>query len=190
MKYEAGPEDILQQKIIAQPQNLVIDQQIEFSTANSSKIDLCYYDPSIKKIVFAEIKRKDDLRLFGPDDKPEVISQLQAYTKAIRQEEKAILKGLTTVIRLKRELGLQDRLEGIPEEGLQVEQKPLLIIGNCTDKEVRQIAHARKNRRDASPWSRLWNDLEEVACGLIICGTGGCRLSIKGRGGQRWRFGQ
>ena len=190
MRLEAGPEDLLQQNIITQAQNLVIDQQIEFRIPGSNKIDICYYDSSIKKIVFAEIKRKDDGRLFGPGDQPEVIGQLQAYSEAIYREQQAILNGLATVIRLKRALGLQDRLNGIPEEGLQVEPKPLLIVGNCTDEEVHQISHARRNRGNPAPWSRLWNHLENAACGLIVCGKGGCRLSIRGGGGQRWWFGQ
>jgi hypothetical protein len=188
MKLEAGPEDRLQQKIIVQSGNLVIDQQIELSLVATNKIDLCYYDPSIKKIVFAEIKRKDDLRLFSPGDEPEVVSQLQGYATAIQQEEAGILAGLTELIRLKRALGLQDRLHGIPANELQLEHKPLLIIGNCSDEEVRQISQAKRNRNSFSPWARLWNRLEHAACGLIVCGTEGCRLSIRGGGGQRWCF--
>lgn len=190
MKFEAGPEDILQQKIITRPKNLVIDQQIEFRSAGSDtiKIDLCYYDPSIERIVFAEIKRVDDSRLIGTDNVPEVIAQLRSYTTIIRREHHPILTGVQNVIQLKRDLGLGNRLTGVPNQDLVLEPKPLLIIGNCTDQEVRQIQHARTHRQNNSPWSRLWDHIEDVACGILICGEDGCRLFIR-TGRQRYWFG-
>ena len=190
MKFEAGPEDLLQQAIICQPHNLIIDQQVEFPIEGSNKIDICYYDPSIEKIVFAEIKRKDDVRLIGPNEEPEVIAQLRAYGETIQKQQDAILAAITKVIRLKRELGLGDRLQGIPEDGLKLEPKPLLVIGNCNDQDVSQIQNTRKLPRNGGPWSPLWKHLEHVACGLIACGPKGCRMSIRGGGGQRWWFGE
>ena len=189
MKFEAGPEDRLQQEIVTGPKNLIVDQQVEFPIPGSNKIDLCYYDPSLQKIVLAEIKRKDDVRLLVPTDEPEVIGQLRSYMKTIQRQQDHILTELAEVIRLKRELGLGDRLRGVPEGDLRLESKPLLVIGNCTDADVRQIQNAPKNLQDANPWSGLWKHLGKVACGLIACGPKGCRLAIRGGGGQRWWFG-
>lgn len=184
MKFEAGPEDVLQQNIITNARNLILDQQIEFPGMGSNKIDLCHFDPSIARVVFVEIKRKEDLRLFGPGEEPEVIGQLRSYAEIIRGQEEFIMNGLAAVIRLKRELGLDSRLTGVPDDGLCLELKPLLVIGNCTDQDVQQIRRARQQGNGS--WSSLWKHLDKVACGLIACGPKGCCLSLHGGGGQRW----
>lgn len=189
MKFEAGPEDLLQQQIVAKAQNLILDQQVEFPGEGHNKIDVCCFDPSIGRIVFVEIKRIDDPRLLGPGDEPEVIGQLRSYAGWIRRQRESITSAYREVVRLKRELGLGNRLKGVPEGNLCVEAKPLLVVGNCTATDVRNIHQARAKSRGDVPWSRLWRHLEQVACGIILCGTSGCQLAIRGGGGQRWRFG-
>jgi hypothetical protein len=187
MKLEAGPEDLLQQEIVSQGENTILDQQVEFPITGYNKIDLCYFDKSTKKMVFAEIKQKDDLRLFGPGEEPEVIAQLKSYGETIHRECDRLVAEFQKVIQLKRELGLASRLEEVPEEALCLEPRPLLVIGNCTSQDVQQIGQAKKSPASSSPWSRLWKQLPGVACGLIVCGPKGCRLCL-GKGGQRWRF--
>jgi len=189
MKFEAGPEDLLQQQIVAKTQNVILDQQVEFPGEGHNKIDLCCFDPSIGRIVFVEIKRIDDPRLLGPGDEPEVIGQLRSYASWIHRQQEAISSAYTEVVRLKRELGLGNRLKGVPEGHLHVEAKPLLLVGNCTATDVRNIRQARTKSKGDTPWSRLWRHIEQVACGLILCGTVGCQLSVRGKDAQRWQFG-
>jgi len=188
MKYETGPEGILQQAIVTSITNRVLDQQVEFPAGGHNKIDVCHFDLSIQKIVFAEIKRIDDSRLFGPGEVPEVVAQLRDYGVWIARERETICSAYTDVIRWKRDLGLARRLRGIPDEPLDVERKPLLVIGDCSSADVRRIKNAR-NARDGSPWSRLWKHLESVVCGVILCGTSGCDLAVRERSQQKLWFG-
>lgn len=184
----SGPEDQLQQKIVTKAQNLILDQQVEFSGEGHNKIDLCCFDPSIGRIVFVEIKQIDDPRLRNPGDEQKVIGQLRSYADWIRRQEESITSAYMEVVRLKRELGLGNRLKGVPEGSLRVESKPLLVVGNCTAADVRNVRQARTKPRDDGPWSRLWQHIEQVACGLILCGPSGCQLAIRGGGRQQWRF--
>jgi len=189
MKYEAGPEDILQQHIASDPRNCVLDQQTEFPARTHNKIDLAYFDPSIGKVCFAEIKRFDDARLFAPAGEPEVIRQLRAYGIWLREQSDTISTEYRRVVAAKRALGLGGRIKEAPDGELSVLTKPVLVIGNCTDADVRQIRQARSRPADGDTWSLLWRHLETVAAGLIISGGVGCDLAIRGGGPQKFWFG-
>ncbi len=126
-------------------------------------------------LVFAEVKRKEDSRLFVPKSRPKVIDQLARYCDRIRRHPDDILSAYREVARLKRTLGLEERLSKLPEDGpADLLDKPVLVIGNCSRSDVRSI----KNGEDE--WEPLMSNLPEVA-GLILCGEDGCRLDLEGR---------
>jgi hypothetical protein len=179
------PEGDLVQKIIRHQgfSNLVVDQEIAFQAPGESRdeVDLCYFDSTTKRLVFVEVKRRCDVRLLpSPNEPPEVLQQLKAYSQRLKDNRDCILKTYSHAVALKRELGLEERLKGVPKNLTDLREKPLLVIGDCTKEDVSQIMEAQ------GEWSSLLDGLEDVAGGLILCGTAGCRLSLEGR--QRITF--
>jgi hypothetical protein len=79
------PEGEVIQSIVGRAENQVLDQEIAFQAPGEKrdKIDICHYDTAIRKIVFVEVKRVDDARLFKPEGRPEVLDQLAAYGRRI-----------------------------------------------------------------------------------------------------------
>ena len=193
MEFEAGPEDRLQQYILTNQSNQILDQQVAFSEADrSNKIDLCFFSPSTGKLCFAEIKRCDDTRLFGPADEPEVVRQLRTYAAWLRNQTDSISVAYRRVVQLKRKLGLGDRIQSVPNDKLPVLTKPVLVIGNCTKLDVRNIKKARNagvhEEKEVKKWMPLWNRLEGVAAGLILCGKKGCGLDRQLGSDQQFWF--
>ena len=167
-----------------------MDQQVAFPCGGRNKIDICYYDPSAERLVFAVVRRIDDPRLLVPKEQPELVDELKACSAWIERERDAIVSACTEVIRLKRQLGLGDRLQGVPQNGLSVETKPVLVIGYCTPQEVREMRSISKGEHTNTRWSGLWKHLADVCCGVILCGADGCRLDIRRNDRRRWHFGK
>lgn len=173
------PEGHLVHNIATRIDNVIVDQELTFEEPDVPrvKVDLCYFDLKLKKLVFVEVKRVVDGRLFAPDGRPEVLNQLQAYCERMEVKRDEILRALQTVVALKRSLGLGERLEGIPNgEPLSLLGKPLLVIGNCSKEERASIL------RGHGIWAPLMAGLGKVASGLVICGSDGCKLQIGGAG--------
>lgn len=176
-----SPEFQIVQAICSKPENQVLDQEIAFQQSGESrdKIDLCYFDSAIEKLVFVEVKRVDDPRLFSktPEALPEVLEQLNSYSTRLRKHRDTILATYTQVALIKRELGLGHRIMHVPFNGLSdLLERPVLVIGNCEEHDVQEIFAS------AERWRPLREGLTATAAALILCGKNGCRLNLtKGR---------
>ncbi|HUY34914.1 MAG TPA: hypothetical protein VMV69_19360 [Pirellulales bacterium] len=173
----SGAPDGLRHRIAIDPRNRVLDQEIGFKGNLYGRIDLAYFDRSIGKLCFAVIKHCADEGLLAPSQKPAVVRQLRSYGVWLAQQCDSIVAAYGNVVRLKRALGLGERVEGVPEQ-LSVLTRPVLIIGGCTDEDVERIRWARfpENRNS---WLPLWPHLEDVAAGLIVCRCPEPSLEIK-----------
>lgn len=173
------PEGRIVQAICTRRESQIVDQEIAFQESDESrdKIDLCHFDDELRKLVFVEVKRIDDRRLFCPENRPEIIDQLQAYCDRLRSNRDVILTLYRQVVGWKRELGLGDRLSKVPLDGpTDLLDKPVLVIGNCSRSDVRAI------KDGVLKWAPVMQRLKEVAAGLILCGDDGCSLKlVKGR---------
>jgi len=181
------PEGDLVQKIVCRDSmNQIIDQEAAFQCAGESrdKIDVCYFDAEMNKLVFVEVKRREDGRLVGSGRSPEVLRQLSAYGQRLKDHRDEILDAYRHVVSWKRQLGLGDRLARVPDDGpSDLLDKPLLVIGDCNEHHKDDV---RRIMGGEDEWAPLLNGLKDVAAGLILCGTTGCRLSLQGR--QRITF--
>jgi len=169
------PEAAIVQQIIERTENTILDQEIAFQESGSSrdKIDLCHFDQTLGKLVFVEVKRREDPRLFKPDGAPEVLEQLAAYAQRLEANRTAIMDSYRIVVASKRRLGMGDRLKSVPTTGLiELLTKPVLVIGGCSREDVKAI----KERKDE--WEPLMTRLPTLASGLILCGESGCRLAL------------
>lgn len=179
------PEGQIVQAICTRQESQIVDQEIAFQESDDSrdKIDLCHFDDGLGKLVFVEVKRVDDRRLFRPEKGPEVIDQLQAYCDRLRSNRETILTLYRQVVGWKRELGLGDRLSKVPVDGpTDLLDKPVLVIGNCTRSDVRAIKEV------VPKWAPMMQRLKEVAAGLILCGDEGCSLKLLVKGRQTLVF--
>jgi hypothetical protein len=169
------PEAEIVQQIIERPENVIVDQEVAFQEPGEprDKIDLCHYDLGLQKLVFVEVKRLDDARLFKPDGRPEVLDQLAAYSQRLELNRSQVLEAYRTVVACKRKLGWTDRLKSLPMNGAtELLTKPILVIGNCSAADVNAI------KKKADDWGPLMTGLPLVAAGLILCGKAGCRLAL------------
>lgn len=169
------PEAEIVQQIIERSENVIVDQEVAFQEPGErrDKIDLCHYDLGLQKLVFVEVKRVDDTRLFKPDGRPEVLDQLAAYSQRLELNRSRVLDAYRTVVACKRRLGLTDRLVSLPMDGAaELLIKPVLLIGNCSTADVKAI------KKMADNWGPLMSGLPSVAAGLILCGKAGCRLAL------------
>lgn len=171
------PEDILKDAIIRHEGNQILDQEIAFadSSEDRDRVDLCAFLPDQEAMALVEIKRIEDERLLDKNGQVEVIAQLGAYAARLSKESIEILAAYQNVVRLKRLLGLGDRLRQVPEDGpISFLAKPMLVIGGCTDPDVDEIkmGHGR--------WASLVRGLPEVSSGLILCGKS-CKLVLDRR---------
>jgi len=169
------PEAEIIQSICCRAENQILDQEIAFQESGESrdKIDLCHFDTALQKMVFVEVKRKDDGRLLQPEERPEILDQLAAYCRRLRDYRSDLLAAYRLVVGWKRELGLGSRLSQVPTDApTDVLDKPVLVIGNCTSTDVQRIKNGE------GEWAPLMAGLKDVAEGLIMCGTSGCRLNL------------
>jgi hypothetical protein len=158
---------------------LIVDQEIEFQQPGESspdKIDICHYDSVLNCLAFVEVKGLHDGRLYSRGgDLPEVVDQLRRYGDRITEDQQRTSEALQNVVAIKRGLGLGDRLDGVPaNEPLRLLRKPVLVIGDCSRLDVQQIINGDET------WEPLVNALRDVAAGLILCGSNGCNLDLRG----------
>lgn len=173
-----NPESQIVHHIVCHPENLIVDQEIKFQTSGerfSDKIDLCHYDLKLGCLAFVEVKGIHDPRLKPAENSvPEVIDQLHRYRQRLEQQHSEIVEACSNSVSIKRRLGLEERLTGIPAtRPLQLLKKPVLVIGHCSREDVREILEG------ASDWKPLREGLQEESAGLILCGNNGCQLDLR-----------
>lgn len=157
---------------------IVVDQEIAFP-GNNGRIDLCYFDCNLKKLAFVEIKRVNDRRLLSCGGMaPEVLTQLKNYADRFAAERECILEAFRQTIKLKRGLGLEERVSNIPEGNpSDLLMQPILAIGGCDTETVNSI------RNGDDRWQPLMESLPDLAAGLYLFGDSGFTLGLR-PGGQ------
>lgn len=184
MKSVSGnPEANVVHGIVSRPENQIVDQELKFQESGqpeTDKIDICHYDTGLNCLALVEVKGLHDSRLRSQDGEvPEVIGQLRRYRTRIEVCRECIIGGCDSSISLKRRLGLTNRLIGIPElDTLQLLKKPVLVIGGCTQNDVRSIF------AENGEWQSLMDGLSEETAGVILCGQNGCDLNLEPPGRQ------
>ncbi|MGQ9563181.1 MAG: hypothetical protein ACUVQH_05185 [Thermogutta sp.] len=172
--------------LVCRTDHQILDQEVEFQLPGESrheKIDICHFDTALGCLSFVEVKEIHDYRLRpGADGTPEVVKQLDRYSRRLREQRSEILEAYRLVVSYKRQLGLGDRLQRVPEDGpKQMLSKAVLVIGNCSSNDVATILNAQDE------WGPLIEGLRQTAAGLILCGKDGGRMNLE-RDSQRLVF--
>lgn len=199
MKFERRLEEDLIHRILSIPVrrgeqrvwNLPLDQQIAFSgeelNESNNRIDFVYYDRTLEKVVFAEVKGIWDNRLEPTESRPVVIDQLERYVLQLDKSANELASAYEATVRIKRRLGLGNRLEGVPVGPLSVLPKPVLIIGGMNSVQVKQF---RSDWNDDGPdhgWRHLTQPLRMATFGVILTGDGSSCLLDWDSGPQKLR---
>lgn len=71
---------------------VLLDIEAEFSGTREKidKMDLVFYHTIDKRLMFVEVKRLSDKRLYKPEESPKVVSQLKKYQNRIKKEKELI----------------------------------------------------------------------------------------------------
>lgn len=179
-----GDEGDLVHRLTIRPTNLIVDQEVAFQdpgVRGFDKIDLCVFDSVVSAFSFVEVKTIIDGRLFpsSANELPEVIQQLKRYKDRIEQYGRELIDVFEQVVQMKRRLGMETRLAGIPDSVPRaIVSRPALVIGNCSKVQVKEILAGD------GPWKPLMDALPSVASGLILCGGAGANLSLDAAGSQ------
>ncbi|MBP7652155.1 hypothetical protein KA977_01950 [Candidatus Dependentiae bacterium] len=107
-----------------------IDSEFEYPFENSTiRIDLIRIDTQSKKIVFVEVKRIGDARLFNA----EISIQLKQYSNFIKKYSEELLGYYKELFEIKKKLNLlSDELKKISNlDNYEILSKPLLLLGDC-----------------------------------------------------------
>ncbi len=103
------------------------------------RVDLIRLDVNSKKIIFVEVKKINDARLYNG----EIVRQLEKYENFISKYKKELLEYYDRIVKIKHKLGLKlpDELENNPSlEGYSLVRKPLLLFGDCHQPWIRNNA--------------------------------------------------
>ncbi len=173
-------ESSIVHEIVRRHQNVILDREIRFQSSGqtvSYTIDICHFDTHLNCLALVEVKGIHDARLEAGDNQiPEVVQQLQRACLWIEQQRAEIQEDYEQVVCLKRRLGLTARLTGVPTNGpAALLKKPVLVIGNCKQKEMLAILGRHKK------WVPLLDKIKNYAAGLILCGNAGCLLNLERR---------
>lgn len=129
----AGEEKAIQSKLVEKNKETIVDVEVAFSgkyipdsdEAENTRIDIVNYDKNKKKLVFIELKRIFDKRLYSN----EINKQIKKYYDFAKNNEDHIIEAYQNVIRTKIKLGIiknQSRLA--KAEISAIERRPLLVI--------------------------------------------------------------
>ena len=125
-----------------------IDSEFQYNgfCGRDIRIDLVRIDPSIKKIVFIELKKFSNPGLFDGG----IEEQLNSYERFINNFRPELRKYYLDLIQTKKKLGLLSKevLQIVDHNfsSYSVARKPLLIIAGCTQKWIKNNAEDIKNR--------------------------------------------
>jgi len=128
---------------------------------DAKRIDLVWVDIKTKTIAFVELKTIGDDRLYiDRKQAAETIDeQLKKYYEFVRENKEELLKYYNKVFAIKKDLGI---LPAFVEEsslaGYELIEKPILLVGDCTQKWI------DNNVKD------LNNQLKEIAFGSAYQG--------------------
>jgi len=138
--YDSESEKAIQYDF-ATRDSCIIDAEFQF---DKLRIDLVRLDVVSKKIVFIEIKTIYDSRLFSdPEDDPKnIFHQLKKYHEFANTNKKALLDYYGKVLQIKNNLGIaKPPIKDLTLDGWQIEPRPLLAFGDCTQKWIDKNAY-------------------------------------------------
>ncbi len=146
----------------------------EFATPNNKeRIDLIWVDTKNKKIIFVELKRKENPELFNEKgEETGIYKQLDKYKKFIEENEKEILDYYKKIFEIKKNLNILPnglkKLESL--EGYSLEKKPLLLIGNCSETWIKNnSAKIDEKIKDVAVGAYYFGSAKETSSGKRSC---------------------
>ena len=113
-----------------------IDSEFQYTDKHQDKtirIDLVRIDPTIKQIVFVEVKTIGDRRLYNE----EICDQLKSYNTFIENHYTLILDYYKKVFEIKKSLDiLPEGIKSINLDDYSISRKTLLLFGDCEQKWI------------------------------------------------------
>lgn len=162
-RFDSKSEKAIQYKF-ATTDPYIIDT--EFQWEDDLRIDLVRLDAETKKLALVEIKTIGDPRLF-PDrakGREDIHDQLKKYYEFAKQNAVFLLDYYAQILRIKINLGIitNPAVKKLTLDGWQVEEKPLLAFGDCTqqwinnnaadiDARIKDVAYGAYYFGDTSP---------------------------------------
>ncbi|MBU4444755.1 hypothetical protein KJ656_06700 [bacterium] len=135
-----------------------IDTELQY---DNKRIDMVWVDLGTKKIAFVELKTIGDERLYIDSNKRQeaIDKQLSKYYEFAREHKDTLIDYYNRIYCIKKNLGILP--EFVKENSLEyykLIEKPILLIGDCTQKWI------DKNAKD------LNNQLKDIAFGCLYHG--------------------
>jgi hypothetical protein len=111
-----------------------IDSECYPNQNRTDRFDMVWVDIATKKMVIVELKRKQDGRLFYINN-DSIDNQLIRYSQVIRKSSDFLKERFIKIFTIKKELGLPSfsSIDIKNIDDYEIESRPLLIIGNCSD---------------------------------------------------------
>lgn len=151
----------------AKKDQYIIDTEFQINES-SSRIDLVRLDKSVRKIVLIEVKTMGDQRLLADqkkneNDKENIFDQLNKYNNFAKDYSESICDYFKKVLQIKNDLGIsRDEIMKLELKDWQVEDKPLLVFGDCEqewindnakkiDKMIKDVAYGSYYYRNTDP---------------------------------------
>jgi len=161
-----------------------IDSEFQYNKffGNDLRIDLVRIDPSIKKIVFVELKLFGNNELFNSNNiknkkGKNIENQLSLYRNFISKNKDDILEYYKDLFEVKKKLGLLlPKALKIDLDKYCVAEKPLLIVAGCTQKWI------DNNSKDIN------KRIKNYALGCLYFGKANENSNITAKGKNRYIF--
>ncbi|WP_162510917.1 hypothetical protein [Treponema endosymbiont of Eucomonympha sp.] len=145
-----------------------LDTEFGFSGMKKTRNDLVRADDSIRKIVFIEVKTIADKNLLIDSSDPKSIySQLKKYYDFVSSNSAALLDYYKKVLQIKNELGINKLSDLKNLDNYSVEEKPLLLFGDCNMEWFNNNAE------------KLNEKIKNFACAVFYYGNTNSSLDIK-----------
>ncbi len=142
--YPASSEKGIQARFIIHKNSCFIDSEFAYKVNNDIRIDLIWIDLKNKKILPVELKTIGDNRLFND----EIFKQLNKYHHFLLNFKDDFVKYCNKVFELKKSLDiLPINLKSLKSlSNFSLENKPLLLLGNCENNWIKDNADKINNR--------------------------------------------
>jgi hypothetical protein len=144
-----------------------LDSEFAYNTlTDKCRIDLVWVDTSQKKIIFAELKTIGDNRLYNN----EIRNQLDKYSNFIFNYQNDLLTYYQTLFLIKKDLGILPHklLSTVSLTEYQIECKPLLIVGDCTQEWININAPILNKKIDSVATGAYYFGRGGYDCDLIL----------------------
>jgi len=148
-----------------------IDTEMQY---DNKRIDMVWVDLGKKKIALVELKTIGDARLFIDRNQTQetIDKQLQKYYDFALENKAPLIDYYNMVYCIKKRLGILP--EFVKERSLKnykLIEKPILLVGNCTKKWIRDVAVRDKGKG-------LNTQLKDIAFGCLYQGKGNYNFRI------------